>query len=60
MVPVPRGREGVEGLLVPVLKGPPLSLLAASQERPLADLNLVEPPSGSVEIRPAARERDDC
>jgi hypothetical protein len=60
MVTVPRGREGMEGLLVPVLRGSPLSLLACGQECPLAALNLVEPSSGSVELRPAAREGDGC
>src|SRR5215208_4712258 len=60
MVTVPRGREGVEGLRVPVLKGSPLAPLACGQERPLADLNLIEPPSRSVELRPAARDRDGC
>jgi hypothetical protein len=33
MVTVPRGREGVEGLLDPVLRESPLSLLACGQGR---------------------------
>jgi hypothetical protein len=54
LLTIPRGREGVESLLDPVLKGSPLSLLACGPDLllvdgdPLQDLSLLGDPEKNL------------